>query len=221
MPENSPLATNHSSLPLKKVVIFVHGILARDRGAKFGRLAPYFEELGYHTDIFSWGFGFILRPLFGTWLQARRVASLAERYRERGYDVVGVGHSHGAAILARASREYEAPFRVLAFLNAALDRDASIGDQVNFVLSHHAPGDPVLPLTHFSPVRAWGTLGKRGWKISAMDRDARLWQFNVGELGVSGHTGAFEPSKMELVGPQLANAVERFRALAAGEIEEL
>jgi alpha-beta hydrolase superfamily lysophospholipase len=205
----------------KRVVLFVHGILARDRGAKFARLAPHFEELDYTTDTFSWGFGFLLRPLFGTWLQAQRVARLARKYRDDGFDVVGVGHSHGAAILARASRDYAAPFRVLAFLNAALDRDAAIGEQVAYVLNYYAPGDPVLAITHFAPVRAWGTLGKRGWKIGAMDRDTRLWQISLAEFGVSGHTEAFDPAPMELVGPHLANAVERFRAFAAGESQEL
>jgi hypothetical protein len=197
-----------------KICLLVHGILS---GMSSGpaKLEPYFQQAGYWTLRAPVGWGFFLLPLLKNRTDAALLAAFSILLHDLGNEVYAVGHSNGALICAEASR-YGAPFRVLAFVDGALDRNARIGKQVGAVLNCHVPCDPVLVIASVIPFHPWGILGRSGFPPNS---DARYWNADMGAGNLPGaegiklhsHSDFFEPGNIEKLGPWLVQAMESLR----------
>jgi len=194
-----------------KVVLLVHGIRVRD-GARSGvaGLREYFEEAGWKVVVVSYGYFFLIRSRLCNGPVAAVIACFVMLLDELGFAVVAVGHSNGAAILARASM-LGAPFRVLAFVNAALDRTPKIGKQVRAVLNYHVRTDHILAIAAVLPFNEWGDLGRVGFPP---DSYPALWNVdlsdpaNWGGEAARDHNDALSAQKRVYFGPRIVDAVE-------------
>lgn len=168
---------------MSKAVILVHGIKTDASWSRgIGLFAPEFERRGYQVEIAAWNPGG-WRIFFFSEGCARPIASTLARWaihlrKLSATELVAVGHSHGCRLLSLAS-EYGAPFRAIAWLSAAVDRDVKIGRQVHWVLNYHSPGDSLVKIAALIPFHPWGSLGAYGFDSQRMQRDPRLKNFKA------------------------------------------
>lgn len=203
----------------KKACILVHGITttAGEARRKIGLYGPHFEARGYRVELYAWGWGFFFLPWFRLDSRARQVIELADRLDEEGHEVVGLGHSFGCVILARAT-ELGAPISTLGFLNAAAEQSVLVGKQVHTVINCYDPGDPILRIAGIVPHPKFGNLGRANWRTPRGVASTQKWSINLNTYGISGHGGALEKENVERFGPVIVTAMEIFRAFFAGEI---
>lgn len=174
---------------------FIHGAFDPNGSRFIDWLAPYFGERGYATNTkFDYGWTGIFSAFF---LNDRWARLLTAQVRPGD---IGVGHSNGCAILARAT-DLGAPFRELLFLHPALDRGARIDPHVERITVFHAPSEIPTLLARFIPMHPWGDMGRVGYRGS----DPRFVSINTetaNEHPVFGHTG--EGRNPEFWGPLIA-----------------
>lgn len=189
---------------MPKVCLLVHGILSHDNDSGPAKLEKYFQAAGYWTLRVPVGWGFLVRPLLRNRIEAGLIAAFSGLIHDLGNEVYAVGHSNGARICALAS-EYGAPFKVLTFIDGALDQDVKIGKQVGTVLNCYTPDDAVLKIAAVIPFAPWGDLGQKGFPPNS---DPRCWNANLGSgelpgaegIVVKSHSGFFDDDKL----PRLA-----------------
>lgn len=199
----------------RKIALLCHGILGDTKSGP-NRLEPYFQRAGYWTLRIPAGWGFFVLPALKNRTVAALIAAFAILLGNMGNEVVAVGHSNGARVLALAS-EYGAPFKVLVFISGAVDRDAKIGNQVGTVINCYVPGDRVLQIAGAIPFHPWGIAGQAGIRT---DRKPNQWNADMGRGDLPGaegvrlgdHSEFFERGKIEKLGPWLVNTVEYYRA---------
>lgn len=184
-------------------IYIAHGFNVRDP-RQFFELASFFEAEGFPVVKVDYGWTGPVRVRFVTIKEARRLAKSV-----RPGDV-GIGHSNGCAVLARAT-ELGAPFERLIFLNPALRRsyvpETQTLKQVNVL---HASDDKAVVagkwLRRLSPLRLvqretmWGEMGRTGYTGS----DPRVQNFLLNgmfddEDGV-GHGGAYRWDRLNTTG---------------------
>jgi pimeloyl-ACP methyl ester carboxylesterase len=197
---------------LPKICLLVHGILSSAKDSGPAKLEPYFQQAGYWTLRIPVGWGFLVLPALRNRTEGAFIAAFAILLHDLGNDVYAVGHSNGARICALAS-QYGAPFEVLAFIDAALDKEVKIGKQVGGVLNAHVPDDAVLAIAAMIPFHPWGSLGRSGFKP---DSDPRCWNANLGSgnlpgakgIKLEGHSDFFKAGNIEKLGPWLVKTME-------------
>lgn len=174
---------------------FIHGAFDRNGERFVDWLAPYFAEKGYRSNTsFDYGWTGILFALFFS----KRLARMLKAGVDPGD--VGVGHSSGCLILKLAA-DMGAPFRVLIFLNPALDRGAAFAPQIENVFVLHAPHEWPTWFARFLPWHPWGDMGRVGYKGD----DPRVLNVNVESTythAVEGHTGV--STDKQWWGPRIA-----------------
>lgn len=174
---------------------FIHGAFDPNGVRFIDWLAPFFKDEGWATDTtFDYGWTGIFSALLFNDRWARLLAG-----RVRPGDI-GVGHSNGCAVLARAA-EMGAPFDELIFLHPALDRRADIAPHVRRITVLHAPHEIPTLLARFIPFHPWGDMGRVGYR----GKDPRFVNINTetaNEHPVFGHTG--EGRNPKFWGPLIA-----------------
>lgn len=177
---------------------FIHGAFDPNGSRFIDWLAVDFQKRGFAANTkFDYGWTGIFSALFFNDRWARLLAAAV-----RPGDI-GVGHSNGCAVLARAAA-LGAPFREFVFLNPALDRGASIAPSVERIHVFHAPHELPTLLARFIPFHPWGDMGRVGYR----GKDPRFVNVNVesaSEFETRGHTGISEHK--EFWGPFIAACV--------------
>jgi len=180
------------------IMLLVPGILATpgdfvpSKGIQ--RLVPYIVQAGYQAwPIYPGFFGF-LRVRFAGAPVAHTLASFVRELSYRGNPVSGIGHSHGARLLAEAS-VHGAPFRTLTFINGAVDKDVRIGSEVGRVLNYYVRSDKVLGLANCLPFNPMGNAGKLGIDLGKTPRVMNGNLFSI--CGASGHDDYANSPKLE------------------------
>lgn len=175
----------------------VHGFNVRDGGkATTDRLHPYLAGAGFEVVDEDYGWiGLLGVRLFNGPL-ARGIADRAILNSNAGVKPVGIGHSNGCAILARAA-DLGAPFEALVLINPALDAERVIAPQVRQVHVYHSRHDAAVRTARWLRWHEWGDMGARGYQGPA---DARYKCFDCSDY-IEGHSAIFD--KLEAWGPAI------------------
>jgi len=191
-----------------KVALLVHCFASKGGKGSTDLLRPFFEDAGYHVAELDYRWtGLIgvrtcnkkLAQSWAGWCQI--VASYAD-------EIIGVGHSNGAAIL-RASAWLDAPFTQLVFINPALNtkgKKTRIGPLVKWVHVWHSPSDKALRIARFLPRHPWGRMGAIGYK----GNDPRYINYdkqNDFRVSSRSHGDVFDPEKLAFFGPRIVEKV--------------
>jgi len=179
------------------IMLLVSGILATQEdfvpGKGIQRLVPSIVGMGYQAwPIYPGSFG-LLRVRLAGGVAAQTMASFVRELSYHGYAVSGVGHSHGARLLAEAS-VYGAPFYTLTFINGAVDKDVRVGTEVGRVLNYYVRSDKVLGLANFLPFNPMGNAGKLGIDLGKTPRVINANLFSI--CGAKSHDDYAEPVKL-------------------------
>lgn len=138
-------------------IITVHGFNVWDGGAgTIGQIEPYLTIL---HEVCDFDYGWI--GLLGVKLFGKKIARRLAKQTPDG--AIGVGHSNGCMELIRAC-EYGAKFKVLVFINPALDNDIEIPDCVEKVYVYYNQFDTTVTMAKYYPFSYWGDMGRVGYK---------------------------------------------------------
>lgn len=189
-------------------VHFLHGFNVFDRGrGTTDRLVPYFRRAGYPTRQHDYGWFGLLQVR----LRNEEVAKRVLRSVKPGD--IGVGHSNGCEILARAA-DLGAPFAGLVFIHPALEATREIAHQVSWFDVYHGRRDVAVQAAelfdwlpwNWGEEHPWGDMGMRGY----LGTDPRAANINDG----LDHSGIF--TMLEDWGPIIVGRV-RHRSQDAAE----
>jgi len=181
-----------------RIMLIVPGILATRGdfvpGKGIQRLVPYIVGMGYRAWPIYPGFFGLLRVRLAGGPVAHTFASFVRELSYAGHSVSGVGHSHGARLLAEASR-HDAPFETLTFINGAIDKDVRIGRDVGKVINYYVRSDKVLGLAHFLLFNPMGNAGKIGVDFAKVSPAMNGNLFEI--CGATGHGDYADSPKLE------------------------
>lgn len=176
-----------------KTAHFVHGFNVSDSGANTtDRLVPFFSAAGYNVHEHDYGWFGLLQVRFLNGRVAKRVAKSV-----RPGDI-GVGHSNGCAILARAAALV--PFDGLVLVNPALDKDTEFPASLRWIHVYHSNGDAAVSLARFLPMHQWGDMGRVGY----CGDDGRVLNF---DHSPDGHSDIFKHGRVAEWGPKIVQEV--------------
>jgi pimeloyl-ACP methyl ester carboxylesterase len=193
-----------------RVVLLIHG-LKDAKATGLLRLKEHLEAPGWTVRAVNYGWFFLRGFLWAPFNKplARMLACFTELLSALGHEVICVAHSNGATIAAEASR-LGAPFRVLVFIDGAVERNLRLGDRTGYLLNCRVPSDPVLAVSLLiSPLSPWaeldGSLGNFGVKAGS---DPRMWDIDLTrEFGIHGHGGFLAPTMVSVTGPWLVKSI--------------
>jgi hypothetical protein len=164
---------------------FLHGFNVSDRGrGSTDTLVPYFRRLGFATRQHDYGWFGLLQVR----LRNEKVAAKVAKAVKPGD--IGVGHSNGCEILARAA-DLGAPFAGLVLIHPALEADREIAHQVGWIDVYHGFRDAAVQVSelldwmpwNWGRAHPWGDMGNRGY----LGTDPRVANINDG----MDHSGIF------------------------------
>lgn len=162
------------------MIHLVHGFNVSDGGKETtDKLRPYFESAGFEVTDHDYGWIGLLGVRF---LNGRIAKGIREKVKAGD---IGVGHSNGCAILARAC-EQGAPFKGLVLINPALNSDTVIPG-VEWVHVYHTNHDSPVKLASWLPFHQWGDMGAEGFR----GQDVRYTNFNLTDH-IQGHSEIFQ-----------------------------
>lgn len=196
-----------------KVILLIHG-LKDSKATGLLRFRPYLEKEGWFVRPIFYGW-FFLRGFVGALFNkplARMLACFVELLDSLGHEVICIAHSNGATIAAMAS-QLGAPFKILFFVNGAVERDLKLGDKTGYLVNIRVPSDPILAISRIiSPLTPWseidGSMGNAGVKA---DSDPRMWDIDATAIfNIKGHGGFMSGEKIEQTGPWLVQVIKWF-----------
>ena len=172
----------------------LHGFNISNKGrTTTDKLRPYLERIGLRVREMDYGW----LGLLGVRLMNGRLAKRLAAHIAPGD--IGVGHSNGCAILARAA-DMGAAFSGLVFLNPALDADRDIAPAVQWIHVYYNKGDEATRLSAFLLAHQWGDMGLVGY----CGDDPRVRNYDC-SMSLSGHSAIF--SKLATWGPVIADNI--------------
>lgn len=178
-------------------VWFIHGFNVFDGGkGSIGKLRPYFENEGFETVGFDYGW----RGLIGVRLLNDDTAEDLFQQLEPG-DIL-VGHSNGCDLIRRVSLISEDVIGAV-LINPALDRDAEFGPWLKWIDVLYNTHDWATWFAEWLLFHPWGSMGRYGYTGD----DPRVRQHDTTRWA-KGHSGVFKQHK--LYGRPLAVA-QRYR----------
>lgn len=204
--------------PNLPVVHILHGIHSGSEST--GVLAPYYSALGYRVWVWDYGEVYAVNARF---LKNPHVVSELKKQVKSGD--IGVGHSNGCAILAKASDE-GVEFSGLTFINPALNKDRRIEPGVNWIRVYFNEGDKAVnagkwfrilnPISWFNE-HPYGEMGKKGTCYF----DKRVDLISGDEppepqlTMLDGHSAMIQPSNINLWGEYEARKMNERRVCAS------
>lgn len=205
---------------MPRTIWLVHGYNVVDPRRLF-RLADPLEQRGHQVRVVDYS-SLANWLLFGLvtirWATPREAERLATEVQPGD---IGIGHSNGCAVLAKAS-ELGAPFERLICMNAALRCD-TIPDnpQMRRMYALHTPDDHATllaeilrrlsPLRLFGAETPWGAMGRYGYTGDdprAQNIDLRQ-ALNVPQDDTLGHSGAYRWDRLDDLADLLTNLATR------------
>lgn len=173
--------SSYTGISMRKHAVLVHGFNVSDGGKEtIATLEPYLRD--YNLQSANYGhFG-----LLGVRMYNKSIAKMLTGMVVPGS--IGIGHSNGCAILARAC-DLGAPIKKLILINPALDRDWKFCDSLEEIIVLHNIHDHVVTKSKWLFNHPWGELGRTGYEGD----DPRVINVETyAEYGVEGHSGFFE-----------------------------
>lgn len=185
----------------RKIAIIIHGFNVRDQGEKTtDTLRRYFEKAGYKVMEFDYDWTGVLKVRLCNGSLATALASLLKDF-DVEWEVVGVGHSNGCAILNEACKR-GAPFYQLVYINPALDSDAKLAPQVSRAHVWYSPSDKPVKIARWLINHSWGEMGATGY----MGGDPRYINYNKEhgyDVSSKEHSDVFKYEKLKFFGPKI------------------
>lgn len=175
----------------------IHGIHAPEGENSMARFAPNVQRAMPQAQVLLWQYGFM-----GFWQarwrndwEARDFADQSKMCRQRGEIEVWITHSNGAAVAFLAAEKYDASPDMIININPALDRWRTAA--VRHVETIHSDGDRWVWLSQWLPGHIWGDQGRAGYRgIMSNTINHNASRFDRA-MRYEGHTGAFEPARIE------------------------
>lgn len=171
-------------------LLLCHGFNVRDGGANtLDKLVGHLTRPNIRVKQADYGH----QSLFDVLKQTDNLAAMLNGLSEKGD--IGVGHSHGCALLVKAA-ERGAPFKQLHLINPALIEDYPFPAHIERIFVYHSKGDwavraarwlRFIPLIGQHKNYIWGRMGATGYK----GQDPRVVNINLSDKYLS-HSGAFE-----------------------------
>lgn len=199
----------------KVVAILVHGFNVTNAQNTVGKFRRYFEDFDCIVEEMNYGYWpFTWQIVRRNPKEAQRLAERVQRWHDKGYRVVVVNHSNGAAITYLAAG---APIWRVLSMHPALDRDSHPCATADQVIVVHNRGDlSVVAGSWLSALvrkltpkryeaRPWGQMGQDGYKGAA----SNVRNIDTGDAGrfrptAWGHSDEFSDDKQAYFLPLFA-----------------
>lgn len=188
----------------RPLIITVHGWNSGGMYMKF--FNPYFEQLGYKT--YNYEYGWMLAASLRNGNIAKRILSFVRFAHDVcGVDSIIVAHSNGCVVSNYAA--WMSPYiKGLVLVNAALENDVEFPPTLAFIHNWYSPSDRVVRLAALIPFHYWGNLGARPYQGVS----PQVKNFNKEhdyELSSDDHSDIFQPALREYFMPKMALEVEK------------
>lgn len=178
---------------MKPRVVLVHGFNVRDPRNSIERVRDLFENYGFHTTPFRYGWTDLLDVRFGSKNLAYALLSMLDFIDN---EVIVIGHSNGCNLINQAAWLMEealidspCTFRRAVYLSPALNRTTRLCPVLDRADVFHTKSDWAVRLASVLPFHRWGSMGAHGYGGS----DIRYHNHDASLL-VKGHSGWFEPA---------------------------
>ena len=145
----------------------IHGFNVKDQGKNtIVKLKPYLDSDEYDVEVFSYGWLGLMGVFY---LNPRIVKQLLKKVSKGD---VALCHSNGCLIAHMAAR-FGAPFRILVYINPALNSNVPLGENVDKLHVIHTENDNAVKmaawlraLMPWAPLgdSLWGDMGARGYQ---------------------------------------------------------
>lgn len=182
----------------------VHGFNVSDHGAgSIDTMAPYFEEAGLTIKQVDYRRALLARVRLCSKAEAQMLAGLVEP------GSVGIGHSHGCALLHMAC-EFGAPFKELIYINPALNKNALRAPQVEWRHVWHSPSDVPVRAAALLFKHIWGKMGAVGYQGPQDDFTINYDKENDYDISSDEHSDVFQGAKRKFFGPEIRSQARTF-----------
>lgn len=174
---------------MSQKVFLVHGIRAKDKGAKsMGKLASIMSQ--WFDSLHLVTYGYVLIPI-DNMKAVKATIEKINKYKKHGDDIVIVAYSNGCwAAIQVAELGFEIDHLVL--ISPALHRSHAIPEQVKRVDIYYSKGDKIVEIggfyrrlvnllpwnwKMFGEPHDWGAMGRYGYQ----GNDPRVHNHDMGE----------------------------------------
>ena len=195
---------------MKPIVLLIHGFNVFNPEKSIGKLRTFFETRGCPTIIVNYGHTGLMETRFKNPKIAKKIAVITRAIKKSDPNrrIVLVGHSNGGAIIHIATNAYGAIADEVVYINPALEKHLSPGDNVKKCQVWYSPSDKpvkwarrlskIIPKRWFN-ARPWGEMGAVGY----VGDDLRITNFNKEDdflLSSKTHSDVFDWELMPYFG---------------------
>lgn len=154
----------------KKITVHLFpGIHTKSPYKTIGRLVPHLKEAGF-KNIIVHDYGYLLAIL--SYFRNKKIAEKFLPQIKEGD--IAMGYSNGGAIIYYLA-EMGSPLSGVVLIKPALNKNAALNSQVEWVHVYHTPGDMTVWLSHLLPFHIWGEQGRVGF----VGNDFRYTQYDL------------------------------------------
>ena len=195
---------------MQPIVLLIHGYNVFNPEKTVGKLRTFFETRGCPTIMIDYGHTGLIETRFKNPKIAKKIAGIinAIKQSEPNRRIILVGHSNGCAIIHIATNDFKAAADEVVYINPALEKHLSPGNNVKHCSVWHSPSDKpvkwarrlskIIPKKWFN-ARPWGEMGAVGY----MGQDERVTNFNKEDdflLSSNAHSDVFDWELMPFFG---------------------